>query len=95
MLLKKLARGSAQLLIKQIIEFEIREPGLPGRTCIPRTGYFYDKTKISTENLRVDYYLLLKYCTRQCTSLSLTWAKSRTKFDPKMQNFKDDLDLIL
>ena len=32
---------------------------------------FYDKTKISKENLRVDYYLLLKCCKRQCTLLSL------------------------
>ena len=29
----------------------------PWRTCTPITGYFHDKTKISKENLRVDYYL--------------------------------------
>ena len=38
------------MLIEQIIEFELRGPGLLGRTCTPTTGYFYDKTKISKEN---------------------------------------------
>ena len=49
------------MLIEQIIKFELRAPG---RICTPATGYFYDKTKISKENLRVDYYLLLKHCMR-------------------------------
>ena len=31
------------MLIEQIIEFELR---MPGRTYIPKTGYFHDKTKI-------------------------------------------------
>ena len=35
------------MLIEQIIEFELRVLGPPGRTCTPATGYFYDKTKIS------------------------------------------------
>ena len=35
------------------------------RTCTPTTGYFHDKTKISKENLRVDFYLLLKCSQRQ------------------------------
>ena len=39
------------MLIEQIIEFEFRGPGLPERTCTPKTGYFHDKTKISTVNL--------------------------------------------
>ena len=51
------------MLIEQIIEW----PEAPGRTCTPIIGYFYDKTKLSKENLRVDYYLLLKYCRKQCT----------------------------
>ena len=46
------------MLIKQIIEFKLKRPGPPGRTCTPITGYFHDKTKISTENLWMDYY----YC---------------------------------
>ena len=58
------------MLIILIIEFELREPGFPGRTCTPTTVYFHDKTKISKEDLQVDYYLLLKCCTRQCTLLS-------------------------
>ena len=69
------------MLIEQI--FELRGPG---HTCTPSTGYFHDKTKMSKENLRVNYYLLLKYCRRQCTVLPSTWAKSLTKFNPKMQN---------
>ena len=35
------------MFIEQIIEFELRGPGPPGRTCNPKTGYFNDKTKIS------------------------------------------------
>ena len=31
------------------------------RTCTLATGYFHVKTKIPKEDLRVDYYLLLKY----------------------------------
>ena len=81
------------MLIEQIIQFELREPGPLGRICTPATGYFYDKTNISSENHRVDYYLLLKYCTRQCTLLSLSWAKSIAKFNLKMQDFKRVLDL--
>ena len=34
------------MLIEQIIEFELREPGPPGRTCTPTTGYFHAKAKI-------------------------------------------------
>ena len=48
------------MLIEQIIEFEMRGPGSPGRTWIPKTGYFQDKTKISKANIRINYYLLLK-----------------------------------
>ena len=68
------------MLIKQIIEFQLRGPGPPGRTYTPITGYFHDKTKIFKENLRADYYLLLnlKYCRRQCALLTPTWTKSLT-----------------
>ena len=31
------------MLIEKIIEFESR---VPGRTYIPKTGYFHDKTKL-------------------------------------------------
>ena len=46
--------------IEQINEFKLRGLGSLNRTCTPTTGYFHVKTKISKENLRVDY-LLLKY----------------------------------
>ena len=46
--------------IEQIIERWLRGPGPSGRKYTPITGYFYDKTKISKENLQVDYYL--GYC---------------------------------
>ena len=49
------------MLIEQIIEFEWRGLGLLDRTCTLTTGYFHVNTKISKENLRVNYYLLLKY----------------------------------
>ena len=81
------------MLIQQIIKFELRRSGSLGRTCTPIRGYFYDKTKVSKENLRLDCYLLLKYCTRQCTLLSPTWAKSLTKLNLKMHDFERALDL--
>ena len=81
-----------EMLIEQ--NFELRGPGLPtGRIRTPITGCFHDKTIISKENIRVDFYLLLKYCRRQCTLLAPTWVKSLTKFNPKMQDFKRVLDL--
>ena len=45
------------MLIEQIIELQLRGPGPPGRICTPINGYFGDKTKISNENFRLDYYL--------------------------------------
>ena len=42
-------------LIEQVIELQLRGPGPPGRICTPITGYFHDKTKISKENLRVEF----------------------------------------
>ena len=66
------------MLIKQIIELQLRGPGLCGRTCTSVTGYFHDKTKISKENLRVDYYLLLKCRKRQCTLIPPTRTKILT-----------------
>ena len=70
------------MLIEQI--FELRRPGPPGRICTFITDCFHDKTIISKENIRLDCYLLLKYCRRQCTL---------QKFNPKMQDFKRVLDL--
>ena len=31
------------MLIEQIIDFKLRGPGPPGRTCISTTGYFHVK----------------------------------------------------
>ena len=63
---KKLAtvRG---MLIEQI--FELSGPKPLGRICTPITRCFHDKTITSKENIRLDCYLLLKYCRRQCTLL--------------------------
>ena len=36
-----------EIHVEPIIEFELRVPGPPDRTCTPVTGYFHDKTKIS------------------------------------------------
>ena len=66
------------MLIEQTIELQLRGPGPPGRTYTPTTGCFHDKTKISKENLRVDYYLLLKCSKKQCTLLPPPWTKSHT-----------------
>ena len=79
------------MLVEQ--NFELRGPGPPGLICTPMTRCFQDKTIISKENIRLDCYLLLKYCRRKCTLLPPTWAKSLTIFNPKMQDFKRVLDL--
>ena len=79
------------MLIEQ--NFELRELEPPGRICTPITGCFHDKTIIFKENFRLDCYFLLKYCRRQYTLLPRTWAKSLTKFNPKMQDFERVLDL--
>ena len=55
-----LKKKATQMLIEQIIEFDLRVPESLDRTVTLTTGYFYDKAKTSKENLRVDYYLLLK-----------------------------------
>ena len=65
------------MLIEQIIDFNWGA-WPPGRTYTRKAGYFHDKTKISKENLGVDYYLLLKCSQRQSTLLSPTWTKSLT-----------------
>ena len=66
------------MLIEQIVELQLRGPGPPGLTCTSITDYFHDKTKISKENLRVGFHLLLKCSQRQCTLLPPTWIESRT-----------------
>ena len=77
------------MLIKQNIEFELRDPGPPGRTCTPIIGYLHEKTKISKENLRVDYYLLLKYCRRNVPYFPYLGQINhfQIKFNNKLQDF--------
>ena len=67
------------MLIQQIIEFELRDHGTPGRTCTPKLGNIMTKQKSPKEDLCVDYYLLLKYCRSQslpqkCQILNVCWV---------------------
>ena len=73
--------------------FELRGPGPPCCIFTPITGCFHDKTITFKENIRLDCYLLLKYCRRQSTLLPPSWAKSLKNFNPKMQDFERVLDL--
>ena len=75
------------MLIELIIKFKWKGPGPPSRLSTPTTGYFHDKIGIYKKNHRLSYYLLLKYCSSQCTLLPPTWAKSLTILGPKMQDF--------
>ena len=77
---KKLATVKG-MLIEQI--FELRGLGLPGRICTPTTGCFHDKIIIFKENIRMDCYLLLKYCMRQCTLLPLLGPNHLQNLTPK------------
>ena len=82
------------MLIEQIIELQLRSSGPPGRTYIPTTGYFHDKTKTSKENLRVDYYLLLKSARDNALYFPLTGPNHlQLKFNFKMHDVKRVLDL--
>ena len=57
--------------------------GQPRRTYTPITVYFHEKMKIFTENLRVDYYLLLRHCRRQCALLPLLGPNHLQNLAPK------------
>ena len=67
-LLKKKSYSKGNLLGQS---FKLRGPKPPDHICTSIAGCFQDKTVISTENIRLDIYLLLKYCRRQCPLLSL------------------------
>ena len=45
------------MLIEQIIELQLRGPGLPDQTCSPITDYFHDKTKTEVESSRTSLAL--------------------------------------
>ena len=40
-----LKKYRGKMLIKQIIEFQLKKPGPPGRTCTHITGKLHDKNK--------------------------------------------------
>ena len=46
------------MLIEQIIEYKVRGHEPFGRTCTPTASYFHEKTKISKEYLRGDYFII-------------------------------------
>ena len=89
LLKKKLAEASAHWTNYWIW---IERAWAPGRTCTPIPGYFHNKTKISKKNLQVEDYLLLRYSKRQCTLRPPKRAKSLTKYNTKMQDFKHVLN---
>ena len=57
--------------------FWIERPGPPCSVCTFTSGSFHEKIKIFKENIRLDCYLSLKCCRRQCSLLPFTWAKSQ------------------
>ena len=78
------------MLIEQIIEFESR---VPDRTYIfLKLVIFMTKQKSSKANLRV-HYLMLKML-QKAMYLDFPDLGQVSKFNPKMQDFKRDLDLI-
>ena len=46
------------MFIEQTIEFQWRDPGLLGRTCNSKTGYFDDKQR----SPRQIFELIITYC---------------------------------
>ena len=78
------------MLTDQTIKFELRGLGALGCICTPATGYFYDKTKVSNENLRVDYYIpVLLKCLQKAMYLAFPCVDQiPTKVNCKMQDFK-------
>ena len=47
------------MLIEQINEFKLREPGAPGHICTYTTGYFYDVAKQKSLRNIVEWIILL------------------------------------
>ena len=59
----------------------------------PRGLIFITEQNFLERNLRVDYYLLLKYCRRQCALVTPTCTKLLKKLSTKMQDLIRVLDL--
>ena len=58
------------MFIEQTIEFELNGRRPPSHTYTPKLVIFTTKNFLK-DDLRVEYYLLLKYCRRQCILLPL------------------------
>ena len=74
------------MFIEQIIEFELKGPGSPCRTCNLQTGYFYDKTRISKKKIFFSSEILLtaEYIANgNVPCFPVTWTKPITIFIQK------------
>ena len=67
--------------------FESIGLGRPSRTGAPITGYFYDKTIISKENLPVDYIIYLQNLKPNCKILKYFGLKLQVKGVPNNSTF--------
>ena len=75
------------MFIEQIAGFELRSPRPPGCTDNRKTGYFYDKRKISKANLQVNWYLLLKVLQKAMHLASLHLGLVNYKIYLKNERF--------
>ena len=56
------------MLIEQTIEFKLRRPGPPSRTCTPKPKKsYFDKKNL--QSIYLSDYLLLKILHEECTLL--------------------------
>ena len=64
------------MLIEQIIEFELRGPGSPGRTCTPIAGYFYSPIKVWDTSLlpQVVLFSSIKPISNSISLKSTAWS---------------------
>ena len=85
---QNILKKPGEMFIEHIIEFELRGSGPSGRPCNPKTGYFYNKTKISKKKSSSELLLTAKYVAEGNVPCFLfTWTKSITKFIQKMLGF--------
>ena len=76
--------------IEQIIEVESRVTGLLV-VRIPNNSYFHDKTKIFKGKSSSEWFNAKNVAESNIPWFP--WPDQVTKFNPKMQDFKRDLDL--
>ena len=82
------------MLIEQIVELQLREPGPPWPNMHFYNWLFSRQKNISKENLRVGFHLLLKYCTDNAPYFRLPGPNHvQLNFNTKMQDVKRVLDL--